>query len=78
MDTEGCLIRVVLVSVDKSELGGYGEVHLVGGDGELSADGAPHLHINLWSIERRFVRHLDEVDAARRKNISNHVLGLNP
>ena len=47
MDAERRLVRVVLVAVGQAELGGHGEVHLVGGDGEFAADVVAvrkHLH----------------------------------
>ena len=47
MDAQRRLVRVVLVAVGQAELGGHGEVHLVGGDGEFAANGARHLHVNL-------------------------------
>jgi len=37
MDAQRRLVRVVLVAVSQAELGGHGEVHLVGGDGEFAA-----------------------------------------
>ena len=43
--------------------GGHGEVHLVRGDGEFPADGAPHLHVDFRPVKRRLVRDLDVVDA---------------
>ena len=60
----GVLFGVVLVAVGQAELGGHGEVHLVGGQREFAADDAPDLHVNLRAVKRRFVRHLDVVDAA--------------
>ena len=78
MDAERRLQRVVAVLVDEAELGGHGEVHLVGGDGELAADGAPHLHVDLRTVEGRLVGHLHVVDARLDQDVADHVLGLLP
>jgi len=37
MDAERGLLRVVAVAVGEAELGGHGEIDLVGGDGEFAA-----------------------------------------
>ena len=74
----GDLFGVVAVPIDEAEALRHGEVHLVGGNGELAADGAPDLDVDLRSVERRFVRHLDVVDARAVEDIAHHVLGLLP
>ena len=78
MDAQRRLVRVVLVAVGQAELGGHGEVHLVGGDGEFAADGAPHLHVDLRPVERRLVGDLHVVDAGFVQHLAHHVLGLFP
>ena len=78
MDAQRRLVRVVLVAVGEAELGGHGEVHLVRGDGEFAADGAPHLHVNLRPVERRLVGDLHVVDAGFDQHLAHHVLGLLP
>ena len=62
----------------EAKLGGDGEVHLIRGDGELASDRAPDLDIDLGSIERRLVWHLDEIDAALDEHTTHHVFGFFP
>ena len=64
--------------VDEAEPGRDGEVDLVGGDGELAADRAPDLDIDLRSVEGGFVRHFDVVDPAPLQDAAHHRLGLEP
>ena len=78
MDAERRLVRVVLVTIDEAELGGHGEVHLVGRQREFAADDTPDLHVNLRPVERRFVRHLHVVDLRINQHLPDHVLGLLP
>ena len=78
VDAERGLVGVVLVAIDEAELGGHGEVHLVGGDGEFATDGAPHLHVNLRPVERRLVWHFHVVDLRVNQHLPDHVLGLLP
>ena len=73
MDAQRRLVRVVLVAVGQAELGGHGEVHLVGGDGEFAADGAPHLHVNLRPVERRLVGDLHVVDAGFDQHLAHRM-----
>ena len=67
-----------LVAIGQAETCGHGEIHLVGGDGEFAADGAPDLHVDLRAVERRFVRHFDVVDAGLVENVAHHVFGFLP
>ena len=57
---------------------GHGEIDLVGRDGELAADRAPDLHVDLRAVERGFVRHFDVIDAAALEDAADHVFGLVP
>ncbi len=59
----GVFSGVVLVAIDQPEACGHGEIDLVGRQGELAADDAPDLHVNLRPVKRRFVGHFDVIDA---------------
>ena len=63
VDAERGLLGVVAVFVNEAEARGYGEIDLVGGDGEFAADRAPDLDVDLRAVEGGFVRHFDVVDA---------------
>src|SRR5437763_4663481 len=78
VNTERDFLGVVAVLVTKIEPARLGEIDLVGGDGELTADHAPDLDVDLWSVEGGFVRHFDEVDAGTLQNVARHLLGLLP
>ena len=78
VDAQRSLLGVVAVPVSQAKTGGHGEIHLVGGDGEFAADGAPDLHVDLGSVERRLVGHFHVVDARLDEDLSDHVLGLLP
>ena len=51
VDAERRFFGVIAVPIDKAEALWHGEVHLVGGNAELAADGAPDLDVNLQSVE---------------------------
>ena len=78
MDAEWRFLGVVPVAIMQPELGGHGEIDLVCGNGEFTADGAPDLDIDLRPVEGGFVWHFHEIDAALNQNIPHHVLGLFP
>src|SRR5207247_917932 len=78
MDAERRLLGVVAILVHEAETFRDGEIHLIGGDREFPAYGAPDLYVNLRAVERRFVGDLDVVDAARFEDLAYHVLGLLP
>ena len=56
----------------------HSEVHLVRRDGELAADGAPDLHVDLRSVEGGFVGDFDVVDAGSLEDVAHHLFGLPP
>jgi len=78
MDAEGRLLGVVAVLIDEAELGGHGEIHLIGGEGEFAADDAPDLHVNLGTVEGGLVGHLHVVNLGINEHLPDHVLGLLP
>src|SRR3989344_5113472 len=55
-----------------------GKVHLVCGESELAANGAPDLHVYFRPVERRFVWHFDKRNFQFSKHIAHHILGLFP
>src|SRR5256714_1927116 len=78
MDAERDLLGVIAVFVAKIEPARLGEIDLVGGDGELAADRAPGLHVDLRSVKRSFVRHFDEINSGILEDVSCHLFGLFP
>ena len=78
MDAERRLLDVIAIFVAKIETARHREIDLVGGDGEFAPDRAPHLHVDLRSVKRGFVRHFDIVDSGMLQNVAHHVLGLDP
>jgi len=78
VDAQRGLLGVVPVAIDQAEALGHGEVHLVGGQGELTANDAPDLDVNFGAVEGGFVGHLDVVDAGVFEHVAHHVLGLKP
>ena len=63
MDADRDLVDVVLVFVAQIEIARLREIDLVRRDRKLAPDHAPCLHVDLRSIKRGLVRHLDVVDA---------------
>ena len=78
MDAQRRLVRVVLVAVGETKLGGHGEIHLVGRQREFAANDTPDLHVNLWPVERRFVRHFHERNLGINQNLPDQILRLFP
>src|SRR5690606_28995187 len=60
------------------EPGGDGEVDLVGGQRELTADRALYLHVDLGAVERGLVLRLDERYARLHEDRADHLLRLVP
>ena len=78
MNAERRLVDVVAVAINEIEPARLCEIDLVGRDGEFAADHAPDLHVDLRSVERRFVRHFHVIDSGTLEHIARHVLGLFP
>ena len=78
MNAERRLFGVVLVFVNEIEAARLREIDLVGRDGELAADRAPGLHVDLRSVERGFVRDLDKIDPGILEDVARHFFGLFP
>ena len=62
----------------EAEALGYGEVHLIGGDGEFTTGDAVNLHVDLRSVKRGLVRHFLEIDTRLHEDVAHHVFGLLP
>src|SRR5437667_8581001 len=78
MDADRDLIDVVAVFIAKIKIARLGEIDLVGRDGKLAADRAPGLHVDLRSVKRGFVGHLDVVDSGIFENAARHFFRLFP
>ena len=78
MNAERRRLGIVARPIHQPEPFRHGEVDLVGGNGELAPDRAPHLHIDLRSVEGGFIGHLDIIDAAALQNPTHHRFGPQP
>src|ERR1051326_3451651 len=78
MNTDWNLIDVIAVFVTKVKTARLREIDLIGGDGKLTPDNAPRLHVNLRSVKRSFVRYFDKINSRILQNIARHLLGLFP
>ena len=66
------------VDVGEPEARRNREVDLVRGQGELAADCAPYLDVDLGAVERGFVGNFGVVDAAVLEGLPDHRFGFNP
>src|SRR5207237_2894507 len=55
-----------------------GKVDLISRDRKLAPDCAPCLHVDFWSVERRFIRHFNKVDPGILQDAARHFFGLPP
>src|SRR2546422_4353737 len=78
MNADRDLVDVIAVLVAKIKIARLGEIDLVGRDGKLAADHAPRLHVDLWSVKRRFVWHFDVINPRVFQNVARHLFGLLP
>src|SRR2546428_11055416 len=78
MNAKRRLLGVVAVPVSEIESAWLREVDLVGGDAELATNRAPGLHVDLWTIKRRLVRHFDKIDSGILEDTACHFLGFFP
>ena len=78
VDAERSFLQIIAILIDQAESLRHGKIYLVGGNGEFTPDRAPHLHVDLWSVERGFVRHLNIVDSGAIENVTDHFLRLDP
>src|SRR5438876_6011091 len=78
MDADWNLLDIIAVLVAKIKIARLGEIDLVGRDGKLAADHAPRLHVDLWSVKRRFVWHFDVINPRVFQNVARHLFGLLP
>src|SRR5690349_10476141 len=72
------LINVVAVLITKIKISRLREIDLVRRERELAPDDAPYLHVNFWSVKRRFVWNFYVVDARTLQDIPRHLFGLLP
>src|SRR5690348_4475760 len=78
VNTDRNLINVVTVLITKIKIPRLREIDLVRGERELAPDDAPHLHVNFWSVKRRFVWNFYVVDARTLQDVARHLFGLLP
>src|SRR3989344_8688657 len=78
MDAQRHMLFAVFAYVGEADFSGHIEVHLVRRKREFTSNGAPDFHINLWSVECRFIRYFDKIDPRLLHNFSHHVLRLLP
>src|SRR5437588_13129934 len=78
MNAKRDLIDVVAISVAEVEPARLGKVDLISRDRKLAPDCAPGLHVDFWSVERRFIRHFNKVDPGILQDGARHFFGLPP
>src|SRR5438445_1761670 len=78
MDAKRGLLGVVPIFVNEIETARLREIHLIGRNGKFAANRAPGLHVDLRSVKRSFVWHLDIIDAGIFQHASRHYFGLFP
>ncbi len=54
------------------------KINLVGSQCKLTTDHTPYLHVDLWTIKRRFILNLHVRDIWFLQHVSYHFLGLDP
>src|SRR5215831_542871 len=78
MDAKRSLFGIVAVAINQPKAFRYGEIHLIGRQGELAPNDAPHLYVNFRAVKCRFVGHLNIIDAGVLERVADHVFGLLP
>ena len=78
VDAQRRLLLPVAVDEGEVEALRHGEVDLVGRQGELLANDAPNLHVDLGAVKGRLIGHFDIRHLAVVHGPAHHCLGLEP
>src|SRR5437016_4915388 len=78
MNADRNLLGIIAVLVAEVEPARLREVDLVGGERKFASDHTPNLHVDLWSIKRGFIRHLNIINFGTLQYIARHLLSLLP